>query len=389
MKLSNRIMNITQGGSDGWEVFYRARAMKKSGVDVLELTIGEHDKKTDPSIIDAMAASAHSGNTGYAVVPGWDGLRQAIAARVERQTGVPTTFENVLVTSGGQAALFACNVALHDEGDTALYCDPYYATYPGGIRSIGAKAVAVPTRSSLNFQPESEEIEKRVAGAKSLLINTPNNPSGVVYSRKTLESIAEVCKKHDITLVSDEVYDTQVWDGEHLSPRSLPGMADRTLVVGSMSKSHAMTGFRIGWVIGPKHVIENLINLSTVTTYGVPGFIQEAAYFALTQGPEVEETVAAVFRRRRDLAGEVLKGCNAIRVIPSQGAMYVMLDIRATGLSGQDFANLLLKEKIAVMPGESFGQSSAGHIRVALTIDDEKLSDALHRLAVFAQSQQD
>ncbi len=388
MKLSNRLLNITQGGSDGWEVFYRARALVKSGVDVLELTIGEHDKKTDITIIEAMDASARSGNTGYAVVPGWDGLRQAVAARIELQTGVPTKAENVLITTGGQAALFACNVALHDEGDVALYCDPYYATYPGGIRSIGARAVAVATRSSLNFQPKPEEIEKRAEGAKSLLINTPNNPSGVIYSRETLEGIAEVCKKHDITLVSDEVYDTQVWEGEHFSPRALPGMIERTLVVGSMSKSYAMTGFRVGWIIGPEHVIKNLINLSTVTTYGVPGFIQEAAYFALTQGDGIEVSVAEVFRHRRGLAREVLAGSNAIRLIPSQGAMYLMLDIRATGLSGQGFAHRLLdEENIAVMPGESFGASTAGHVRVAMTIDDDLFVDALRRIVSFTEKQ--
>ena len=386
MRLSNRLLNMNAGGSDGWDVFYRARAMVKAGEDVLELTIGEHDKKTDPSIIYAMYESAKAGNTGYAMVPGNDNLRAAVAERIERQTGVPTTYENVVITSGGQAALFAANVALLDEGDVGLYCDPYYATYPGGIRAIGAKTVAVPTRSSLNFQPKPEDIAARADGAKSLLINTPNNPSGVIYARETLEGIAQACIDNDLVLISDEVYDTQVWDGEHLSPRALPGMVDRTLVVGSMSKSHAMTGFRLGWIVAPKETIRNIINLSTVTNYGVPGFIQDAALFALSQGEAAETKVLSVFRKRRDIAEDVLKGSNSIRAIPSQGAMYVMLDIRATGLSGEDFANKLLdEERIAVMPGETFGQSTAGHVRIAMTIADDAFATALKRLAAFAE----
>ena len=191
----------------------------------------------------------------------------------------------------------------------------------------------------------------------------------------------------DLWLISDEVYDTQVWQGEHFSPRALPGMADRTIVLGSMSKSHAMTGSRLGWVVAPEEVAEAITNLATNTTYGVPAYIQDAALFALNLGESFERQIAAPFRRRRDIAMRVLAGSNAIRVIPSSGAMYLMLDIRATGMSGNAFANALLDaEKIAVMPGESFGDASAGHLRLALTIGDELIEEALTRLAAFADS---
>ncbi len=223
--------------------------------------------------------------------------------------------------------------------------------------------------------------------AVSLLINTPNNPTGVVYSPDTLHAIADCCIANNLWLISDEVYDTQVWDGTHISPRSLPAMADRTLVVGSMSKSHAMTGSRVGWICGPVEAIEHLINLATHTTYGVAGFIQDAADFALNQGDAVEAEVAAPFRRRRDLTMQALAGQNVIRAVPAQGAMYVMLDIRATGMTGEGFANALLDaEHIAVMPGESFGQAAAGHVRVAMTIADAQYLDALSRLIAFAST---
>lgn len=389
-RLSNRITGLNGEGSDGWEVFYRARAMKAAGQDVIELTIGEHDERTDPSILDAMHAAARGGHTGYAMVPGIAKLREAVARRVATRTGVPTTADNVLITPGGQAALFAAHMACCAPGDTALFVDPYYATYPGVIRGVSAVPHAIKTRAEENFLPNYDQIDAaaRDTGARSLLVNTPNNPTGTVYPHETLEGIAQACQENDLWLISDEVYDTQVWNGAHQSPRALPAMAERTMVVGSMSKSHAMTGSRIGWIVAPEETIDPLIDLATATTYGVPGFIQDAALFALEQGDPLEEKVAAPFRRRRDLAMGVIDAQNLIRAIPAQGAMYLMLDIRATGLSGEAFANALLDtHHIAVMPGESFGTSAAGHLRVALTIADDALMTALQTICDFAKEQ--
>lgn len=385
MRLSNRIQSITVDGSDGWEILYRSRAMIAAGRDVVELTIGEHDHKTDPIIMDALDRSLRGGNTGYAAVPGSKNLRMAVAERVQAQTGVPTNYKNVIITTGGQAALFAAHLAVLDAGETGLYMDPFYATYPGGIRSLGAEAVPVPTHSDHGFLPQREDLEPLAKDAKSLLINSPNNPTGAVYPMETMQMIVDVCQTHDVALISDEVYDTMVWAGEHISPRALPGMADNCFVIGSMSKSHAMTGWRVGWILGPEHAIERILDLSTVNTYGVPGFIQDAADFALREGAEIEAEVASVFRRRMQKVAAVLAGQNAVRMIPASGAMYIMLDIRATGISGDDFADRLLDERgIAVMPGESFGASSAGHLRVALTISDEKLVAAVEELVAFA-----
>ena len=385
MQISNRVQVLTGGGSDGWDVFYRGRALAEAGEPVVELTIGEHDIRTDASILSAMDASARGGHTGYASVPGVSELRKAVAKRVAARTGVATGVDNVLVTPGGQAALFAAHMAAVEPGDTALFLDPYYVTYPGTLRAAGAVPKPVQTRPEDGFQPNRAALEAALPGARSLLINSPNNPSGAVYSRSAMEEVAGVCKDHDLCLISDEVYDTQVWEGEHISPRSLDGMVERTLVVGSMSKSHAMTGSRIGWLVGPEAAIEGLSNLATHTTYGVPGFIQDAAVFALQTGDALEEDVGAPFRRRRDIALNLLEGQNIIRVSKPSGAMYVMLDIRATGLSGSDFAERLLdEERIAVMPGESFGAAAAGHIRVAMTVADDKFADALSRLITFA-----
>lgn len=386
MQLSRTITGLTGGGSDGWDLFLKARRMIAEGTGVIELTIGEHDIRTAPAILEAMHEAARAGHTGYASVPGTPALRQTVARRIAERTGVPTTPANVIITPGGQAGLFAAHTAVCDDGDRALFIDPYYATYPGTIRAVGAVPVPVPTRSRDSFQPDPAEIATRAGGARSLLVNSPNNPTGVVYSRATLEGIARTCIEHDLWLISDEVYDTQVWEGEHISPRSLPGMEERTLVIGSMSKSHAMTGSRIGWIVGPEDAISHLVTLATHTTYGVPGYIQDAAVFALGQGAALEREIAAPFRRRRKIALDVLEGQNVVRALPSGGAMYVMLDIRATGLTGDAFADRLLeRHHIAVMPGESFGKAAAGHVRVAMTVDDDAFGTALARLVHFAQ----
>ena len=385
MELAHRMTALTGDGSDGWDVFYKARALKKQGHPIIELTIGEHDIRTHMDILAAMGRSARGGHTGYAAVPGTEGLRAAVARRIEAQSGVRTTEDNILITPGGQSALFAAHMAVLNPGDIALYCDPYYATYPGTLRGTGAVDRAIPCDPAHDFQPRATYLEAAAKGARSLLVNSPNNPTGVVYDRATWQAIAKTCITHDLWLISDEVYDTQVWQGKHISPRSLSDMQDRTLVIGSMSKSHAMTGSRIGWICGPVPVIEYLTNFATHTTYGVPGFIQDAAEFALSQGQELEDEVAAPFRRRRRIALDLLTQQNLVRAVPCSGAMYLMLDMRATGLSGEAFAHALLDaHQIAVMPGESFGQAAAGHIRVAMTVADDQFSEALAVLLSFA-----
>lgn len=384
MQISDRLASFG-GDDDGWQVFYKARQMKRAGVDVVELTVGQHDIPTDGTILNAMHSAALNGHVGYTDIPGVPELREAVAKRTERLTGVPTSPANVWITPGGQSALFAAHMLALNPGNKALYIDPYYATYPGTLRAVSAQAVPVPAKAENDFQPKASDIRAAALGAKSLLINSPNNPTGALYSADTMNAIAQACRDHDMWLISDEVYDSQIWHGQHISPRGLPDMVERTLVVGSLSKSHAMTGSRIGWVIGPEPAIDALSGLGLHTTYGVVPFIQQGAIFALEQGPDFEAKIAEPFRRRRQIALEILQSSDVVRAIPADGAMYIMLDLRRTGLSGQDFANQLLDaHHIAVMPGESFGQAAAGHVRVAMTVDDQAFAKALQQLVKFA-----
>ncbi len=383
--VSARLRSLVTPGEEGWEILYRARALAASGVEVTMLTIGDHDWTTPEPIIAAMAESARGGHTGYAALAGTDALRRAIAARMQAQSGVPTEPENVVVTPGGQAALFSAFMATLDPGDRALIVAPHYATYVETVRAAGGVPVTVDALPEHGFEPREADLAAAAPGARALLVNSPHNPTGAVYGAETVAGIARVAQDHDLWLISDEVYAGQVHEGTHRSPRAEPGMADRTLVIGSFSKSHVMTGFRIGWIAGPADAMARVEELSITTTYGVPGFIQDAALWALENGAAIEAETTARYNRRRLRVVDVLRGANGIGHVAPQGAMYVMLDIRRTGLSGKDFANRLLEaERIAVMPGESFGAAAAGHLRVALTIDDDRLEAALRRILAFA-----
>jgi arginine:pyruvate transaminase len=386
MKLSRRICGVVAGESDGWDLYYRARALKQTGEPVVMLSIGDHDIKTAPHILDAMDASARGGNLGYAAVPGTDALRRAIADRANALNQVPVAANEVIVTTGGQAALFASMMATLDPGDACVVLDPYYTSFEVTVRSVSATPIFVPTRAEDGFQPDASAIEAALTPeTRTIRINTTNNRTGAVYSRERLEAIADLCRRRDLWLISDELYDSQVHDGSHLSPRDLPGMAERTFQIGSMSKGYAMTGSRIGWAIAPRDAVDRMIDMANATTYGLPGFIQDAAEYALTECRESESEVAERYRHRRNLAVSALGNGPGLSVSPPQGGMYLMLNVRATGLSGDEFgARLLDEERIAVMPGESFGKAAAGHIRIALTVADAALEDAMKRIADLA-----
>jgi len=385
LRPSTRIKELTLLSDNNWELFEESRELIDSGQKITELTIGEHDVRTDPRILDALNKSAIKGNTGYAPVSGNKRLREEIARRVSKRTGIPTTYKNILVTPGGQSALFAAHMAVCNPGDIALYCDPYYATYPGTIAGTGAKPRVIIAKPEENFQLSGEAVDTASDGARSLLINSPNNPTGVVYTRDTLEDISLACKKNNLWLISDEVYDTQIWEGSHISPRSIEGMSERTIVIGSMSKSHAMTGSRIGWAVAPEEIIDHLINLATHTTYGVPGFIQDAALYGLSLGKKLEQEIAAPFKRRRKIATQIFSKQSLLTLVPPTGAMYLMLDVRRTGLTGKQFSSLLLAKKhIAVMPGETFGKSAIGYIRIAMTVNDTEFKNALNEIINFS-----
>lgn len=388
MELSRRIQAVVGGGDDGWSVHYRGRAMQAAGQPVVMLSVGDHDVKTDAAILEAMASSAAAGHLGYAPVMGLEELRDAVAERITSRRAVPAGRENVAITPGGQAAIFAAMMAVLDPGDSCVVLDPYYATFAQTVRAASGRPILVETPADQGFQPDVPAIERALEpDTRAILINTPNNPTGAVYERERLEALAALCRRRDLWLISDELYDAQVHAGTHVSPRDLDGMAERCLVVGSLSKSHAMTGSRLGWLVGPAEAVARVGELANTTTYGLPPFIQKAGVFALIEGEGLEAEIATRYRRRAQAAVAAVGNRPGVRVVTPQGGMYLMLDVRETGLSGLAFAERLLEaEKITVMPGESFGRGAAGHVRIALTVPDDALTEAIGRIAGFARS---
>ena len=380
---SSRITGILPSGKDGWEVHFQAMQRKEAGEDILMVSIGDHDFDTPSETVEACVAAVRGGYHHYVHLPGLPRLRAAMARVSSLCTGVATEADEVIATPGGQAALYAAVQAVLDPGGQAVVVAPYYATYPGTFRAAGADFTVVETRAGDGFQPDAEAIVAALRpSTRAILINTPNNPTGAVYTRQSLEGVAALCRKHDLWLLSDEVYWT-LGGGEHVSPRSLPGMAERTLVINSMSKSHGMTGWRIGWLTAPRDLIGPLTALNLVSTYGLPDFISRAAIEALENDYGMAE-IAQRYATRRTHFLEEIRGLNNITIRGSEGGMYVMLDIGAIEPDDGLFAfGLLDAEKLAVMPGSSFGDAAAGHIRISLCQDEALLREAARRIRRF------
>lgn len=385
---SLRIEGIVPSGKDGWEVHFAALSRKQAGEDILMLSVGDHDFDTAPATVEACVAALHSGHHHYIQLPGLPRLREAMARLSAECTGLPATAEEVIVTPGGQGALFAAFQATLDPGSHAIIVSPYYATYPGTIRAAGATFTEIEARAETGFEPDLDAMAAAVtADTRAILINSPNNPTGALYSRETMEAIADICLRNDLWLLSDEVYWTiRAGGAEHVSPRSLPGMKERTLVINSLSKSHGMTGWRIGWLTGPAELVRVLVNLNLVSTYGLPDFISHAAIEAIENGHGAEE-IAARYAHRRQVFLDAIHGINGVMVRGSRGGMYIMLDISAVEEDCERFAwNLLDAENVAVMPGSSFGDAARGHVRVSLTQEDAVLNEAAARLRRFVLS---
>jgi len=379
-QLSKRVSGILGDGKSGWEVHFEAVKRKRAGADILMLSIGDHDFDTPAQTVEACVEALRSGHHHYTDLAGSAQLRAAMARVSAISTGVPTRPENVITTPGGQGALFAATQACLDVGDHAIVVGPYYATYPGTLRLAQADFTVAQASAEDDFEPRRAALEAALTPrTRAIMINSPNNPTGTVYSRATLDEIARFCIEHDLWLISDEVYWTLA-DGRHVSALSLPGMEARTLVVNSVSKSHAMTGWRAGWLRAPEHVIASLTSLNLVVTFGLADFVGEALTRTLDGDWGVAE-IARTYARRRQAVLSAFEGMRGAVVRGSRGGMYVMLDVRELDPDGERFAlGLLDAENIAVMPGESFGAAAAGHVRISLVQEDAVLADAAARI---------
>lgn len=386
MHFSGRVKGLGGPATEVWEILALAAERRRRGEDVIVLAIGDPDQPTPAAVVEAAKASLDRGRTHYADVAGQPALRAAIAARHAATTGQVVDPAQVVVLSGAQCALFATLQCLLDPGDEAIVFEPAYVTYPATVAASGATLVPVPLRPENGFHLDPSDLHRALTPrTRAILWNSPNNPTGAVGSRAELEAVAAACVERELWLVSDEVYAGLVYEGEHLGPAALPGMAERTVTVSSLSKSHAMTGWRLGWLVGPPQLAAHAANLALCMLYGSPGFVQDAATTALTTDLPEPAAARERYRRRRDAVVRRLSMLPGLRCHKPAGGMFVMVDVRGTGLSADAFAHgLLAAEGVALLPGDAFGPPAAGHVRLSLTVGEDRLAEACERIGRYA-----
>ena len=374
-------------GSAKWEIHILGRKMKAAGEDVIELTIGEPDVSTPPDLMAMAAAAMTAGRTGYSNGRGEPGLLRALAARYTARRGRTIGTDQVICLPGTQTTLYGVLHTLVTTGDEVLLGDPMYATYEGLVRSTGATVVPVPLRPEAGFRMRAEDVEARITPAtRVLFLNSPHNPTGAVLTRDDLRALCDVAAKHDLWVLCDEVYEDLCFPGvTFTSPLDFADHAERVIVASSISKSHAAPGFRSGWCVGPAEFAARLLPLSETMLFGSQPFIADMTAAAVSAPSPIAADMMARFQRRAALIASRLDGVAGMRVHQPQAGMFALIDVRASGLSGDAFARALLAEaKVAVMPGESFGQALQGWLRVSLTQPDVLIEAACDRIAAFA-----
>ncbi len=373
-------------GSGKWAVHVRARQMATAGHEVIELTIGEPDIPPAAELLEVCAEAMRAGRTRYSNGRGEAALLTALAAKYSRRTGRAIGTDQILCFPGTQTALFAVMAGLVEAGDAVLIPDPYYATYEGVVRATGAAVVPVPTSDRHGFHLQAADLAAAVTPeTRVLLLNTPHNPTGAVLTTAEIAAIGAVCRRHDLWIVCDEVYEDLILHGTFASPFDSADLAERTIVVSSISKSHAAPGFRSGWAVGPVEFSARLLPVSEIMLFGGQPFIADMTAHALTHDIATAAAMREAYRRRAALVCAALAECPQLRPLSPEAGMFILIDVRATGLTSDAFAHGLLEAaQVAVMPGSSFGAEADGFIRLSLTVPDATLAEACRRIARFA-----
>lgn len=378
-------------GGAKWEVYLKAKDLVAEGRDVIEMTIGEPDVPTPVELVDTAVEALRLGRTTYSSGRGEAGLRTALAERYSHSTGREISDSQVLCFPGTQTALFAVLMGVAEKGCEVLVGDPMYATYEGVIRASGADVVPVPLRPENGFRIAAQDIADRITPqTTAILLTTPHNPTGSILTEADIEAIGKLAIEHDLWIISDEVYDALIFDGTAFaSPLSRPELADRVIVVSSISKSHAAPGFRSGWCVGPEAFTEALLALSETMLFGNQPFIADMTEKAIRNGSSVAAGMAQRYAKRAEQLHERLSHKTQLRVHRPQAGMFAMIDVSATGMNGNDYALHLLEHgNVAVMPGTSFGETVGNWVRIALTVEDATFTTACDRIVAHANQLQ-
>ncbi len=375
------------------------QAMRPSGIrryfdiaatmdDVITLGIGEPDFATPAHIIDASVQSMRAGQTGYTSNSGMSALREAISQHIQQRYGLhydPAC--EVLVTVGVSEAFYLALKAICDPGDEVLVIEPCFVANPAAVEMAGAVPVMVPTYVENGFEVTGADLEARITPrTKAILLSYPSNPTGAVLTLSRMQEIAAVAEKHDLVVISDEIYERLVYDTTHINFAGLPGMYERTIRLSGLSKSYAMTGWRIGYATAPVGIMEGMRKLHQYLIMSAPTMSQAAAVEALLHGEGDVEHMRQEYDRRRRL---IVNGFNSIGMtcFEPRGAFYAFPSIEGTGLSDEQFCELMLHEaRVAIIPGSAFGESGTGFIRASYTNSYASIERALERMARFMQA---
>jgi len=366
----------------------RANELDAAGEDIIHLGIGDPDMDTDESIRDALQLSLENGRTHYPPLAGEPALRSEIASHCSDFYKQDISPGQIIVFPGCQTALFATMQCLAEAGDEVILLQPTYATYPAVVAACGASIVYASLKPDDGFRLHIEELAALVTDkTRVILLNSPSNPSGVVFTRAELAALVRLCLENDIWLVSDEVYAALVYDGEFTSPLDIEGSEHNVVVLRSLSKSHAMSGWRLGWTISPVLLAESLAELSQPMLFGVSQFIQDAAISALRNTDKIVPVNRERLHRRRDVLCERLTQIPGFKVFHPAGGMFALVDISAFECDGETFANQLLDATgVSVVPGFAFGESVANCIRIGFCQETDQLIEAARRMQRFADT---
>lgn len=351
--------------------------------DVINFSLGDPDLTTDVSIIEAAAADARAGHTHYTSSLGYPELRQAISDMYRDDYGLDRPVDNIMVTTSGCHAMWLVMETLLDDGDEVLIIEPYFTPYPHQVRLARGVPVFVPTTKEDGFQVTVEALEAAVTDkTRAIIVNTPCNPTGVSWSRESLERVGEFAAKHDLIVIAYDIYTLFTYGVDFVPFASLPGMAERTITVSSFSKDYLMTGWRIGWIVGPSDFVNTARDVNENNVFTAPSISQRAALFALSRRHEIQPPVKKLYQGRLEKAFSRVEALPNMSALRPTGTIYLWVDIRETGLTSVECAQRIIEEAhILTIPGTAFGASGEGYLRLAVTVDEPTIDAAFDRLA--------
>ncbi|HVO62956.1 MAG TPA: pyridoxal phosphate-dependent aminotransferase [Terriglobales bacterium] len=381
LRLASRMSRL--GTETAFEVLNKARALERQGKQIVHLEIGEPDFDTPSNIVEAAVDALHKGWTHYGPSAGLPDLRQAIAEEVSRSRGVPCSSDEVVVVPGGKPIIFFSILALVDNGDEVIYPNPGFPIYESMINYIGGKAVSIRLREERDFRQDVNELASLITDrTKLIIINSPQNPTGGVLSRRDIHDIAEAIGDRNIMVLSDEIYSRLIFEGDHYSIMAVPGFKDRTILLDGFSKTYAMTGWRMGYGVMRADLAAHMTRLMTNSNSCTASFTQVAGIEAVRGDQSSVEKMRCEFQRRRDAFVTGLNKIKGFSCRMPKGAFYVFPNVQQTGWKSKKLADALLEEAgVACLSGTSFGDFGEGYLRFSVANSLENLNEALDRIA--------